>query len=400
MFGMRELVAGGALTCCMLISGCGHSGATTSSSTLASSAAQKVTEFISADTSEKLTLQVWSARQVTPDGKQHAGAFRIRNVDGTIISEGFFNSDGGHLILGEGADQILADMPNKDHIVFHANGGNSSNRAVSADFYRVGSTAAINLHGNHPNEASVKGQQLQVAQAAPEPAPVQAPAFMRQEASTGDTLHPDPTVPLTDYIVFKSEDDLSYWMAAWTAGLSDDELLLMTVPAFNTSDQFAKRDIRKRLPEVKQQVAKYVGKRYIAFPMPRVYNLEFLPYDFKRQGFPLDNHALPPVSENCWGSLPPPSPLYLAPVSMQVVQGTCFIPVPDEMAARKIEQQRANRPYSLIQRGMVYYAFAAKNPLPKGTEVYPFIVVHAHLEIFVEKQFGGSETTPVYTVNL
>lgn len=102
-----------------------------------------VIEYISASGQQRLTLEIWPRSRETPDGSWHGGTFKLTDVTGAKLREGFVDGGGGNgLVLGKGKDQILAETLNGNHVVFQMEGGKALKPDAPRDFFKLGSPEA------------------------------------------------------------------------------------------------------------------------------------------------------------------------------------------------------------------------------------------------------------------
>ena len=188
-----------------------------------------------------------------------------------------------------------------------------------------------------------------------EPAPPVLPA------STADS-----STPLERYVVLDPSDvhvdDLVYLYFALggTGGSSDEELRLLSAEYANENDAFKKRDIAdKERPRIQAEKEKYKSRRYFAlathsqgvgpsaaWQFDSRLAVAIKPYDLDKKGF-----ALNPFS--C--TLGPYRTARGIVLQFRNPTARCFIPVPDEDQAKKLEAARASG------RGVVHtvvYAYA------------------------------------------
>ncbi len=308
----------------------------------------------------------------------------------TITGPGTYRSTGGSgafTVSGDRVDLVREDgkpirghRPDADRLVLTAADGGTA----TVTFYRAGSAAA----------------QTPEALTRPETAPAQPPAPT-----------PDPTVPLDRYVAITDPDALREIAAAFSQDPFGEKNVAALLPEGpSTDDAFARRErVEREGAPVVERLKGYRANRYyrlsastVPVDMPRTAadfqrqprfvwaassGVRLEPYDFERKGFPMSCLHTGTVS------------VYPMPV-LDFVAGAprpkeCFLPVPDEALARRIEAKRAAGDGTFAVQAELYWHAVE----PKGS-VLQANLTHAEIKLLSSPALDGSNVLATFSVPL
>jgi hypothetical protein len=307
----------------------------------------------------------------------------------TITGPGTFRSTGGvgtFTVSGDRVDLVRDDgkpiqghRPDADRLVLTTPGS-----TASMTFYRAGSAAA----------------QTPEALTRPATGTAQPPAPA-----------PDPSVPLERYTAITDPDALREIAAAFSREPFGEKTIAALLPDGSaTADAFARRErVEREGAAVIERLKNYRANRYyritvsnVPVDMPRTAadfhrqprfvwatssGIRLEPYDFDRKGFPMACLHTGTVS------------VYPMPVLDLVAASPrpkeCFLPIPDEAAARRIEAKRAAGDGSFAAQADLYWHAVE----PKGS-VLQANLTHVELKLLSSQALDGSNVLATFSIPL
>ncbi len=301
------------------------------------------------------------------------GTFRSTGASGTFTVLG----DRVDLVREDG-QPIKATRPDADRLVLYSPDGKKT-----LTFYRAGSAAA----------------QSPEALARPSAGPAQP-----------DVPKPDPNVPLDRYTPITDAEMLRGVTVAFSQDPFGEKAIAALLPQSpSTDDAFARRErVAREGAPVIERLKRYRENRYyrlsasnVPVDMPRTpadfqrkprfvwepsSGVRLNPYDFERKGFPMACLAQGRVT------------VYPMPV-LSFVVGTpqserCFLPVPDEAVARRIEAKRANGADFAVQAELYWHAGEPKGPVLQAN------LTHVELTLLSSERLDGTNVLGTFPVPL
>lgn len=301
------------------------------------------------------------------------GTYRSTGGAGTFTVSG----DTVALVRDDG-QAIKGSRPDADRLVLYSSDGKKT-----LTFYRAGSAAA------QTPEALTK----------PSAEPVQ-PAVPK----------PDSNVPLDRYVPITDADMLREVTVAFSQDPFGEKAVASLLPQGpSTGDAFARRErVAREGAPVIERLKRYRENRYyritasnVPVEMPRTAadfqrkprfvwepssGVRLEPYDFERKGFAMRCLAQGRAS------------VYPMPVLSFVVgrpqSERCFLPVPDEAVARRIEAKRANGADFAVQAELYWHAGEPKGPVLQAN------LTHVELTLLSSERLDGSNVLGTFSVPL
>ena len=185
---------------------------------------------------------------------------------------------------------------------------------------------------------------------------------------------PDASVPIEHYQPLDQAEALDRFTLAYAAPApSDEQILSALVPGYaKETDAFKRKDLATGLPAIKQQLEELRNQHYFSVPISGpsgdlrgASNISTIgPYDLSKRAFPI-----PPFHQTCFDDV------IGANIRVTAVRVPCWLPVPDEAVARRIEAARAGAPQTFLE-GRLYFAVTRSAPLGSSILVE---VLHAHV---------------------
>lgn len=317
------------------------------------------------------------------------GSYRAPTGDiFTVSGPGMFQSTGASgtfTVSGNRVDlvrddgqPIKATRPDADRLVLYSPDGTKS-----LTFYRAGSAAA----------------QTPEALTRPSAGPVQ-PAAPK----------PDPNVPMDRYVTITDADMLRELTIAFSQDPFGEKAIASLLPEGpSTDDAFARRErVARDGAPVIARLKRYRENRYyrlsvsnVPVDMPRSgadfqrkprfvwepsSGVRLQPYDFERKGFPMSCLAQGRVSVY-------PMPV-LGFVASTPQSDRCFLPVPDEAVARRIEAKRAIGALFAVQAELYWHAVELKGPVLQAN------LTHVELTLLSSERLDGTNVLGTFSLPL
>lgn len=301
------------------------------------------------------------------------GTFRSTGASGTFTVSG----DRVNLVRDDG-QSIKATRPDADRLVLYSPDGKRT-----LTFYRAGSAAA----------------QTPEALTRPSAGPVQ-PAVPK----------PDSSVPLDRYVPITDADMLREVTVAFSQDPFGEKAVSTLLPQGpSTDDAFARRErVQREGAPVIERLKRYRENRYyrltasnVPVDMPRTAadfqrkprfvwepssGVRLEPYDFERKGF-----AMRCLAEGRVSAYPMP---VLGFVASTPQSERCFLPVPDEAVARRIEAKRAIGALFAVQAELYWHAMELKGPVLQAN------LTHVELTLLSSERLDGTNVLGTFSVPL
>lgn len=300
---------------------------------------------------------------VMPDGQ--IAQLKEGRFTGTMVGRGTYHVEQTHVVLRlDEGPRLEGERLDADHFQITSRDGQS---IKAVDLFRDGTPGAedgkrrLAARLGHPIESDAERD----AKAAAVKSAVESSAFS-----------PDPSVPVERYQPLDRADALDRFTLAHAAPAPTDEQILNTlVPGYaKETDAFKKKDLAAALPTIREQLEATRNQHYFSVPitdhpldMRGASNGSTIgPYDLSKKAFPI-----PPFHQTCFDDI------IGSNIRVTTVRVACWLPVPDETVARRIEAARAGT-IRMALEGRLYFAVTRAAPL--GSYI-PAEVLHAHVAI-------------------
>lgn len=301
------------------------------------------------------------------------GTYRSTGGAGTFTVSG----DTVALVRDDG-QAIKGSRPDADRLVL-----TSRDDKQTLTFFRAGSAAA----------------QTPEALTRPSAGPVQ-PAVPK----------PDSSVPLDRYVPITDADMLREVTVAFSQDPFGEKAVSALLPQGpSTDDAFARRErVQREGAPVIERLKRYRENRYyrltasnVPVDMPRTAadfqrkprfvwepasGVRLEPYDFERKGF-----AMRCLADGRVSAYPMP---VLGFVASTPQSERCFLPVPDEAVARRIEAKRAIGALFAVQAELYWHAVELKGPVLQAN------LTHVELTLLSSERLDGTNVLGTFSVPL